>query len=469
MRITSGGNVGIGTGATSPLSMLHVCDFSSGNYTGTFRVGGSSGFGIVSDYTQSASTTGTIYVSPSYSSGTILFKLGAGSGNTNQLVLTGAGNVGIGAASPASRLSVGGDGFSDRAITAIGNAASYAVTIRQDGTNGSGLQVFHNTSSWGTGIPLTIDTSTSTLLRILSSGNVGIGTPSPADTLHVVRNGAGSYTAALWTNTSSTANLYVGVGGSGVANTPLRNNAYVMNASASDLILGTSDNERMRITSGGEIQVSSQNNITFGYSGQGIFLSRSGLGPRASLTTRNNITWVDIANSSDWSGVTLAASGGNVLIGTTTDSGYKLDVAGSAQIIKTGTSSALEVGLSGVTGSLIRFKYNAGFVGSISTDGSTTAYNTSSDYRLKEQVRPIDNPLEKVMKLNPVNFKYKSSKTIQDGFIAHEIQEILPYLVTGEKDGVEMQEVDYSKLTPILIAAIKEQQKQIEELKNKLS
>jgi len=87
---------------------------------------------------------------------------------------------------------------------------------------------------------------------------------------------------------------------------------------------------------------------------------------------------------------------------------------------------------------------------------------------LKEQVRPIDNPLEKVMKLNPVNFKYKSSKTIQDGFIAHEIQEILPYLVTGEKDGVEMQEVDYSKLTPILIAAIKELKTEIDSLKNQI-
>ena len=159
-------------------------------------------------------------------------------------------------------------------------------------------------------------------------------------------------------------------------------------------------------------------------------------------------------------------SAGNVLIGTTTDAGYKLDVAGSVQIIKTGTSSALEVGLSGVTGSLIRFKYNGGFVGSISTDGTNTAYNTSSDYRLKEQIRPIDNPLQKVLSLNPVNFKYKNSKTLQDGFIAHEIQEILPYLVTGEKDGAEMQEVDYSKLTPILIAAIKELKQEIDKLKN---
>ena len=157
-------------------------------------------------------------------------------------------------------------------------------------------------------------------------------------------------------------------------------------------------------------------------------------------------------------------SGGNVLIGTTTDAGYTLNVAGNAQFIKSSTSTAMVVGLSGVTGSIIRFSYNGGFVGSISTDGSNTAYNTSSDYRLKEQVRPIDNPLEKVLKLNPVNFKYKNSKTVQDGFIAHEIQEILPYLVTGEKDGAEMQEVDYSKLTPILIAAIKELNEKINKL-----
>jgi hypothetical protein len=161
----------------------------------------------------------------------------------------------------------------------------------------------------------------------------------------------------------------------------------------------------------------------------------------------------------------------NLLLGGATATGFNLNITGNAQIVKSSTSTALIVGLSGVTGSVIRFSYNGGFVGSISTDGSNTAYNTSSDYRLKEDLKPIDNPLEKVLNLNPLNFKYKSSGIRQDGFIAHELQEILPYIVTGEKDAVDefgdpvYQEVDYSKLTPILIAAIKELKKEIDILK----
>jgi hypothetical protein len=158
-------------------------------------------------------------------------------------------------------------------------------------------------------------------------------------------------------------------------------------------------------------------------------------------------------------------------LGGATASGFNLNITGNAQIVRSSTSTALIVGLSGVTGSVIRFSYNGGFVGSISTDGSNTAYNTSSDYRLKEDLKPIDSPLEKVLNLNPLNFKYKSSGIRQDGFIAHELQEILPYIVTGEKDAVDefgdpvYQEVDYSKLTPILIAAIKELKKEIDTLK----
>ena len=72
-------------------------------------------------------------------------------------------------------------------------------------------------------------------------------------------------------------------------------------------------------------------NINFGNTGFGVYLSRSGLGPRASLTTRSNINWVDVANSSDWNGVTLAAAGGSVLIGTITDnlSGATLQNSGA--------------------------------------------------------------------------------------------------------------------------------------------
>jgi hypothetical protein len=93
--------------------------------------------------------------------------------------------------------------------------------------------------------------------------------------------------------------------------------------------------ERMRITAAGNLEMSANSDINFGGSGKGIYLSRAGLGPRASLTTRASITWVDIANSSDWSGVTLAASGGNVLIGTTSDNGTRLQINGGFTVAGT--------------------------------------------------------------------------------------------------------------------------------------
>ena len=144
-----------------------------------------------------------------------------------------------------------------------------------------------------------------------------------------------------------------------------------------------------------------------------------------------------------------------MLIGTTTDAGYTLNVAGNAQFIKSSTSTAMVVGLSGVTGSIIRFSYNGGFVGSISTDGSNTAYNTSSDYRLKQDIKDF-NGLDLLSKIKTYDFEWKSDKTRSYGVLAHELQEVINYAVTGSKDAEEMQGVDYSKIVPILIKAIQE-------------
>jgi hypothetical protein len=146
---------------------------------------------------------------------------------------------------------------------------------------------------------------------------------------------------------------------------------------------------------------------------------------------------------------------GNVLMGTATDAGYRLNIAGNAQIVRTGTSTALVVGLSGVTGSIIRFSYNGGFVGSISTDGSNTAYNTSSDYRLKQDIKDF-NGLDLLSRIKTYDFEWKSDKTRSYGVLAHELQEVINYAVTGSKDAEEMQGVDYSKIVPILIKAIQE-------------
>ena len=91
-----------------------------------------------------------------------------------------------------------------------------------------------------------------------------------------------------------------------------------------------------------------------------------------------------------------------------------------------------------------------------STLSTSTTYGTSSDYRLKENIQDMSNATSRVLSLNPINFKWKSSSITQDGFLAHEVAEIVPEAVVGEKDGTEIQLIDQSKLIPILVKTIQE-------------
>jgi len=101
-------------------------------------------------------------------------------------------------------------------------------------------------------------------------------------------------------------------------------------------------------------------------------------------------------------------------------------------------------------------------VGSITTDGSTTAYNTSSDYRLKENIAPMTGALATVALLNPVTYTWKESNKLGQGFIAHELQSVVPDCVHGEKDATDKdgkiipQGIDTSFLVATLTAAIQE-------------
>ena len=113
-----------------------------------------------------------------------------------------------------------------------------------------------------------------------------------------------------------------------------------------------------------------------------------------------------------------------------------------------------------------------GTVGSISTSGSSTAYNTSSDYRLKNTISPMIGALAKVALLKPSTYKWIVDGSNGEGFIAHELAEVFPNAVNGEKDAVETytdedgnestrpvyQGVDTSFLVATLTAAIQEQQ-----------
>ena len=116
-----------------------------------------------------------------------------------------------------------------------------------------------------------------------------------------------------------------------------------------------------------------------------------------------------------------------------------------------------------------------GTVGSISSSGSATAYVTSSDYRLKENIVPMTGALDKVAQLKPVTYTWKADNSAGQGFIAHELQEVVPDCVTGEKDAVDAdgkpiyQGVDTSFLVATLTAAIQEQQTIINDLKARIT
>jgi len=122
------------------------------------------------------------------------------------------------------------------------------------------------------------------------------------------------------------------------------------------------------------------------------------------------------------------------------------------------------------TGESVRFRANTGtVVGNITVGASSTAFNTSSDYRLKENQVSISDGITRLKTLKPYrfNFKVEPSKTV-DGFFAHEVTAV-PEAITGEKDASEMQQIDQSKLVPLLTAALQEAITKIETLETKVA
>ena len=118
-----------------------------------------------------------------------------------------------------------------------------------------------------------------------------------------------------------------------------------------------------------------------------------------------------------------------------------------------------------------------GEVGNITTGSSSVAYNTSSDYRLKENVVDMSNATDRLKQLKPKRFNFISdeSNTPVDGFLAHEVSSIVPEAITGEKDAVDensnpvYQGIDQSKLVPVLTKALQEAITKIEELEARIN
>ena len=113
---------------------------------------------------------------------------------------------------------------------------------------------------------------------------------------------------------------------------------------------------------------------------------------------------------------------------------------------------------------------DGGSVGSIFSSTSATAFNTSSDYRLKENQVAISDGITRLKTLKPYRFNWKENKSLTvDGFFAHEVTSAVPEAITGEKDAAEMQQIDQSKLVPLLTAAMQEAITKIENLEAKVA
>ena len=178
-------------------------------------------------------------------------------------------------------------------------------------------------------------------------------------------------------------------------------------------------------------------------------------------------------------------SSGNLLVGTTSGSqklrvqgGQTQDAAWFVTTHSVGSQyAAVSIQRSASTGDMIQFWNQAAntVIGTVSTNNTSVAYNTSSDYRLKHDIQPMTGALAKVAQLKPVTYKWNADNSDSQGFIAHELQEVVPQCVTGEKDAVDTdgkpvyQGIDTSFLVATLTAAIQEQQAIITALTDRIT
>ena len=364
--------------------------------------------------------------------------------------ILGTGNVGIGTASPSQKLDIAGNiriRGANQGILLDTTGADQAARVLVE--NDYELSVFTNRGAAGFGvfgnsnIRLgfgTAHTSAQTSLFINSSGNVGIGTTSPAGLLTIkgtgdairvesTNTGAGGAQIDLLHFTTSPADGdtfgMINMGGyytgtTSVYGTSIKSIWTDVSARNADLTFSTNDSgtltERMRITSGGNVLV--------------------------------NKTGTGLATAG------IEAAGNNTLRATKNN------------------SAPVEFNRLGSSGDIVLFYANTGGVGSISVTQSSTYYNTSSDYRLKENIVEMTGALDRVNQLKPSRFNFVGdTDVIVDGFLAHEVQEIVPEAISGEKDAVdeegnpEYQSIDQSKLVPLLVGAIQELKAEIDELK----
>ena len=299
----------------------------------------------------------------------------------------------------------------------------------------------------GTVEELAFFTGTSALterMRIDSSGNVGIGTTSPIAKLHVTDTSFPQVRINDETNAGESGIRFRSYNGT---TNDIHGDIFVDASSGIEVgrmgfRIPWNGTEKMTILSSGNVGIGNTTPQTTLHTGP--------------TTTVTNVFTARFAASN------FFASGGNSMF-------YVPDTA--ANIMMFGSN---QFG----TNQIEFYHKNPGtsqaYVGRISTSGSATSYVTSSDYRLKENIVPISDSISRLNQLKPSRFNFiEEPGKMVDGFIAHEVQDIVPEAIVGEKDEVDEegdiipQGIDQAKLVPLLVAAIQELEARVKELENK--
>ena len=409
---------------------------------------------------------------------------------------------------------------------AVTTSALVATTADINGGTIDGTVIGGTTPAAVTGTTLTAtgaftslgidDNATSTAITIDASENVGIGTAVPTGSLDVARSG--SHEVVFRTTTTGDPTLNLQADGT--------NNGKISYVRATEgLTFSNSGAERMRIDASGNVGLgtTSANSARLRLHNAGtagtpqLMLTSVGTSSQSEIRheTSNDLVFNNWNGASRTESMRIHASN-DVSMGTTSNPGYRLSLkaTGTVQLINR----------TGSDGILILFQNDGTSVGSISMSGSTTSYNTSSDYRLKENITPVQGAADIVKAMQPVTYTFKSDGSWHDGFLAHELQELHPRAVIGEKDAMRNEEyevtpavyedviiptvdavvdedgnvtqeaqperteqrlvteavmgnrsvpdyqgVDYSKLTPILTAALQEALNKIDALEARLT
>ena len=387
-----------------------------------------------------------------------------------------SGNLGIGNTSPNALLELSkASGAADLRLSVNGTLYANIYASASD-TNIFGVQ----------NLPLIFGTNNTERMRITGGGNVGIGTSSPGAKFQVI----GSTTVGGYANVA--AAFGAGVSSELYLGSLNGNNPYIGSGGAFPLSFNTNGTERMRIDSSGNVGIGVvpsawtsgwtgfdeggysalatastgytfvANNLYVGAGGWTYKTTNAGALYEMGVTGQH--VWYNTASGTSGTGAALSermriTSGGSLLVGTTApmaasgSNEFKITSAGVWPLSLNGNDRGLLVrNSSASSGFYAYFEYNGGTNnGSISWSGGTTAYNTTSDYRLKEIDGPITNSGAYIDALKPVEGWWKADGKRFIGFLAHQVQEVSQTsVVVGEKDGAEMQQMDYS--APELIA-----------------